>query len=409
MKLPSLAGVRPLGAFGLSFGWGLVLMAGLGADVFFVVLLRLFDLSHPPEANDFGAFWTAGRLALHGHAAAAYDWQTHWAAEQAAYGYAVSHHAWLYPPLFLLLMAPLALLPLAISRLVWLGLTLAGYLATIRPVAMHRAWLPFALAYGGVALTIGFSSNGFLSTALLGGGLMLLERRPILAGALIGALAYKPQLGLLLPVALVAGRYWRATLAAVATVLALAGLTVLLFGADAWLAFRDSLTHTQGGILEGEQGFNMITVYAAVRRLGGAAPLPAVAQAVAALSSAAIVVWAWRRPAPLRLKSALLVALIPLATPFAYNYDLMILALPIGQLLAEAVRSRLDWREQPVLLCAFAFPLVSLLWIPTSVLGPLIPIGLAALLVLRLHRHRAATRRRLGAVTGEAAADDPDQ
>lgn len=46
--------------------------------------------------------------------------------------------------------------------------------------------------------------NGFLSAGLFGGALVLLERRPVLAGALFGLLTYKPHLGLLVPIVLIA-------------------------------------------------------------------------------------------------------------------------------------------------------------------------------------------------------------
>jgi hypothetical protein len=53
--------------------------------------------------------------------------------------------------------------------------------------------------------------NSTWTPGLFGGGLSLLERRPLLAGGLLGLLIYKLQLGLLIPVALLAGRHWRAS------------------------------------------------------------------------------------------------------------------------------------------------------------------------------------------------------
>ncbi len=48
--------------------------------------------------------------------------------------------------------------------------------------------------------------SGFLTAAFLGGALLFLERRPVVAGVFIGGLTYKPQFGILLPVALIAVR-----------------------------------------------------------------------------------------------------------------------------------------------------------------------------------------------------------
>ena len=52
--------------------------------------------------------------------------------------------------------------------------------------------------------------NGFLTALLLGGGLMLLDERPFVAGLLLGCLIYKPQFALVLPPLLLAGWNWRA-------------------------------------------------------------------------------------------------------------------------------------------------------------------------------------------------------
>ena len=75
-----------------------------------------------------------------------------------------------------------------------------------RPGALLAAPAVFINAVGG--------QNGTWTAALFGGGLSLLERRPLLAGGLLGLLIYKPQLALLIPVALLAGRHWRAFAAA---------------------------------------------------------------------------------------------------------------------------------------------------------------------------------------------------
>jgi len=47
-----------------------------------------------------------------------------------------------------------------------------------------------------------------MMTSPFGASLLLLERRPVLAGCFIGLLSFKPQCGLLLPVALLASSQW---------------------------------------------------------------------------------------------------------------------------------------------------------------------------------------------------------
>jgi hypothetical protein len=376
--------VRSILTFCLAFAWGLALLAGFAGDVCVAVALRVFDVSGPPVPNDYGSFWAAGYQALHGQAAAAYDFDAHWIVERALFGPDVPQVPWMYPPLFLLVVTPLALLPFGWSRLCWLALTLAAYLAATLRISRERGALLFALAYTGVCVNAVFAQNGVLSAALLTGGLLSLESNPLVAGALLGALAYKPQLGLLVPIALIAGRHWRAFGAAATTVLASAALAALLFGPEVWPAYAGSLPGSRRTILDGTLGLSMITLYSEVRRLGGAPALAFAAQALGFVASALLVAWAWRRPGPLAHKGALLAALVPLATPYAYQYDLVLLSLPIGLLLAECARTRFLAWEQPILLCAFVFPLVCFLWERTFLLGPLVSLGLVAVLVQRL-------------------------
>src|SRR5205085_427699 len=144
--------------------------------------------------------------------------------------------------------------------------------------------------------------NGFITAALLGGALLLLDRRPLLAGALLGCLAYKPQFGLLMPLVLAATGRWRVIGAAAATVLAIAALTWALFGADVFVAFWHSLPMTQRVILEGAPGFHKIqSIYAALRQLGVPAALANAVQMTATLGVAAALVVLWRSAAAFAL------------------------------------------------------------------------------------------------------------
>ena len=78
-----------------------------------------------------------------------------------------------------------------------------GALGHSRP---HRNRGRARLSGGDLEFTAG--QNGFLTAALIGGALGLLERRPALAGICLGLLTYKPQFGLLFPFVLIADRRW---------------------------------------------------------------------------------------------------------------------------------------------------------------------------------------------------------
>jgi hypothetical protein len=121
-----------------------------------------------------------------------------------------------------------------------------------------RAMLPrpetllVALAFPAVFVNIGHGQNGFLTAALLGGALHLLDRGPWLAGVLIGLLAYKPQFGVLIPVALLAGGRWN-TIGAAAAVAALAAISFVTLG-SVWHASPTHDVHADGGARTGDTG-----------------------------------------------------------------------------------------------------------------------------------------------------------
>src|SRR6202023_3344335 len=96
--------------------------------------------------------------------------------------------------------------------------------------AIADTWLPVAAAFPAIFVNLGHGQNGFLTAGLLGAALLSLPRRPLLSGILFGLLAYKPQFGLLIPIALLAGGQWRATISAGLTVVALMTVATLAFG-----------------------------------------------------------------------------------------------------------------------------------------------------------------------------------
>ena len=155
----------------------------------------------------------AGRLALDGNAAAAYDWPVHKAAEVRAVGHDFeNYYGWHYPPPFLFVAAVLATLPYLAAAIGWLVATLAAYVAAMRGI-LGQTGIFVALGFPAAIWNVTAGQNGFLTAALIGGTLGLLERRPVLAGICLGLLTYKPQFGLLFPIVLIADRRW-ATVAA---------------------------------------------------------------------------------------------------------------------------------------------------------------------------------------------------
>jgi len=243
------------------------------------------------------------------------------------------------------------------------------------------------VAFPGVFVNAEHGQNGFLTTALLGGGLLMLERqRPVLAGLLFGLLSYKPQFGVLLPIALAVGFHWRAFISAAATSAVAACLSCAIFGVETWRAFLASLPLTTGYVLEGgAAGWEkMQSAFTAVRMLGGTIGEAYAAQGLMVAIAAVAVVLVWRRPISVALKGSVLAIATLLATPYVFDYDLVLLTLPIAWIAAEARSTGFFAWEKIGLAVAFALPLVSR---PVGSLGiPIGPVVLVLLLGLILKR-----------------------
>ncbi|HEY2445953.1 MAG TPA: glycosyltransferase family 87 protein [Rhizomicrobium sp.] len=295
-----------------------------------------------PAITDFLVFWLAGRSALHGAAASAYDPQVLHAAEAAAAGHDFLRHLpWRYSPFFMFVAATLSLLPYVAAFLVWIGTTLAAFAVTVWRIAGSRPALVLACATPAVFINALSGQNGPLTASLMGAVLLCLERKPHLvggallhlgerwltAGVLLALLTYKPQFGILFPLVLVVGGYWR-TLAA-ATFATAAGLLAcwVVFGGDTLHAFIHFLPITSKDLLvHGQNGFNNLqTVYGLARWLGFDNFLGWIAQGAVIAAVATALAWLWRSEVPFGLKAAAFGAATLLATPHLYAYDFCVL------------------------------------------------------------------------------------
>lgn len=323
-------------------------LIGLTLALAFIVVLAgawfggtwLTDAQGRPIANDFVDVWAAGRLALDGHAASAYDWTLHKAAEIRAVGHDFeNYYGWHYPPTFFFAAAALALLPYATAALIWLGLTLPAYIAAVRGIVGERAGLFVALGSPAVLWNVTAGQNGFLTAALIGGALGLMQGRPALAGICLGLLAYKPHFGLLFPIALIAGAQWRVFVAAALTAAAMAALSVFAFGLASWQAFFEWMPVTSRVVLgAGAADWSRLqSLFGVVRALGGSEALAWSAQALLALTLIVAIAWLWRSRVAFELKAAGLACAALLATPYLYIYDLVALTIPAAFVLRLAL------------------------------------------------------------------------
>jgi hypothetical protein len=311
-----------------------------------------------PWQADFISFWAAGRLALAGTPALAYDVAAHWAVQRTAMG-DVGYSAFFYPPVFLLACVPFALLGFYPALAVFLGLSGFGYARVVR--ALLPGGTVAALGFPAVAMNLIYGQNGFLTAALFGAGTLALQRRPALAGLCFGCLAYKPHLAVLIPLALLLARQWRALAAMALTAAALTAASVAAFGLDTWRAFAAGLPLARYALEHGlVSNIGWVSAFQAVRLLGGGLTAAYAVQAVATAAALLALIVAARRRPEVAMAAVLPVAAL-LASPFVLSYDLVLLAVPMAWLLGVArERGFLPW-EKTVLAAAFVAPLATVL------------------------------------------------
>lgn len=342
---------------------------------------HLIDRNGKPIGTDFSNVYAAGVLTLSGKAPDAYDPALQHAAEIGVFeGRDVPFFGWHYPPFFLMVAAVLALMPYSLALLCWLAVSLPAFLAAIHAIIPRReTWLA-AAAFPAVFVNVGHGQNGFFTAALLGGCLTLLDRRPALAGVLLGLLSYKPQFGILIPLVLLMTGRWTTILSATATVAALIATSTLLFGIDVWRAFAESTTFTRTVVLEaGGTGWEKIqSLFSAVRMWGGSIDLAYATQGALALVLAVTIVRLWRSQAAFELKAAALAVASLLATPYVLDYDLVVLGIAIAFIVRHGLARGFQPYELSLLALAWAAPFLT-----RSIAGLSgIPLGLIVMIAL---------------------------
>ena len=420
-----------------------LLIASVAGFLYLVLTANgVIDRQGRPLGTDFSDVYAAGTYVLDGEPEAPFDPPRQFARERAIFGPATQFYGWHYPPYFLFVAAALALLPYGFALAVWQGVTLGLYLLVIRAIlfpsprargegigglrppsfkqerdAKHRygegaslpgsesrigpltlsrfapstsprtagrgdnfLWLLFALAFPAVLINVGHGQNGFLTAALLGAGLVLLDHRPLLAGVLFGLLAYKPQYGLMIPIVLAVNGRWRSFAAAAATVAALTLATVLAFGPQVWPAFLASTEFTRTVVLEqGNTGWHKIqSVFSWARMWGASLPVAYALQGALTVALGAALIRLWWSGASYPLKAAALCLATILATPYSLDYDMMVLAPAIAFVAIDGIARGFGPWEKTTLAALWLVPLVA----RSVALLSMIPLGVPAMLVM---------------------------
>lgn len=343
--------------------------------------------------RDFGFFWGGARLFWLGRVGTVFDpgQFNAWLAQQIAPGSMEPFATWSYPPTMLLPLLPFGLLPAPIAMPLWVLGTSALLTLVLR--RLFQDWrMVLAVALSPAACyCICFAQNGALTAALLVAGLWTADRRPVIAGICFGLLSIKPQLGILLPFALIAGGHRRAFVTAAGVASGVLALTVLLFGVDAWAGFLHRTMPAMSAQLLHDYGIPpqhaMPTMLVTLQGWGAGTSLAGFGQGLSTLAAIGAVTWAWRHPgADSGWRNALTCAAVLLATPFGYVYDMIPVMLAVALVTRAGLRGGFFRLERPVLAVVWAWPAVSVLWTYWFGLPPIGGFALVALVCCLIGR-----------------------
>ncbi len=280
----------------------------------------------------------------------------------------------------------LAFFPYLAALGIWSVFGFTLYFTALKAiVGKYEGWLLPVIGFPAIFVNVSHGHNGFLTAALFGWAFMLIEKRPVLSGILIGLLSYKPQFGMLIPLALLVGGYYRTFISAAVTVLFLCAFVTALYGIDIWPAFFESLELTRSIILEqGETGwFKIQSIFSFVMLWTGALSVAYSLQAILAAIVLGVVVVAFWYPNKIEDRASLIIIGSLLVTPYSLDYDLVALAPAIAFLAIRGLCEGFSDYEISVLLLVWFSPLLTrplmmTTGIPLALIGMLLLFGIIA-------------------------------
>jgi hypothetical protein len=326
---------------------GLYSLVALAVSTIFVLTIGTAAWVYYSQAPgvDFASFWAAGRLALSGTPALAYDLAAHRAVESTVV-HVGGPLPFAYPPPFLFVTAAIAFTPFWLAYLFWMAVTAGLYLIATARVAAPR----FAFAHPAAIVNAIIGQNGFLTTSIFLFGTSTLARNAFAGGVIFGLLIIKPQLGVLIPVALVAGREWRAIAGAAVSSSFLLALAALAFGSGTYAQFLEMSGQYASFMAADRWNWaEFSSIYGFVRFTGAPQPLALAAQGLAAAAATVITWHAWARQ--WQNRDSVLAASTLLVAPYLFTYDSLLLLPALASLLRDPLR---PLRPAIVWLCLFA-------------------------------------------------------
>jgi hypothetical protein len=299
--------------------------------------------------------------------------------------------AFFYPPPYLLICMPLALMPLPLALLTWTvatsGAAVLALIALVRRADGRSLWPALILlASSGFWLNAMVGQNGALSLAILALGFALLDRRPVIAGLVFSLMVIKPQLVIVLPFLLAGAGRWRTFLATAAGVVVLAGLSLVVVGVDGYRAFFDNALAAQTAVTEARvDPALLVSVASALMRAGLPQTVAMLVQGLVAIGGLWIAA-RWSRDRTGAELGALLAALAPLITPYILDYDVVVVALALSFLVSRIIAAGALPFEKLGVALVLLYPLPGRIFALATGLspGPIVSLMLVWLVLRRL-------------------------
>jgi hypothetical protein len=390
-----------------------LLPAALIASIYgWAVLLSTFvspgsiGLNRIAPGTDWMVFYGAVRSALAGHLQLIMNGDDFTAYLNRSFGDWLSEplefRPWFYPPSFLVLLLPFAPLGL-VGSYVAFQLATGGFLAAAlgrgsSDAASSRYVIAAVLISPAASINMVDGQCAFLVAALMVCGVRLLKTRPILAGAVLGLLSFKPQFFLLVPFALLALEQWRSLIAAACSALALAATSAIVFGMDLWTWWGPQAVANLTSPDPKWVDYGRIwghSVWACAILLGLPDRLASLLQLTAIAASAIATFVAFRSSLGRDKQLAVLLAAAVLAAPHSGPSDTTLLVAAVALWLAGEVTApnRSHW------LLGFGIWIVPLISPPAYVVaGRFAPLLTVALIGLILKELRQPKRLDIGAL-----------
>jgi hypothetical protein len=360
----------------------LMLLIGLALNQLRVAVTSWGITLWRPGFADFGNYYLYARVGLHQGWSHLYDvgaQHTEWLKMGGAA--VVPWFPIIYPPPIAWIAVPFTLLPLPMAFAAWSALLVGCLLATWRLVAPRRprmtrwtmlagmlviAAVPYALLLGQVLI--------IELAALAIAWRLLVKRHDLLAGAVLVALVFKPQIAFLVPVALLVIGRWRAVAAWAAGSAAVAVIAVITTGLDGLATYLGRL----GDAAAAAPQFFVPTQLTIAGFIGRGPLMIGLAAVVIVLTVTAA--RRTRADGPgLPMACALVGSM--LITPYIHSQDLASLLLAGG----IALRSRLDRRQVWLMVAGYVLLVAISYWGSGSVgreLGAMLLLGETGFLLL---------------------------